>query len=102
MPLHTPHNFDLGCDDVDRVVHLGLLLVLRLGRLVLRHLRWVVRMPSLVDTLGELGVEWQRTLPGARLLVVPVAAYHAVGMPHDRMVAMLEMAVPASAECLAP
>ena len=68
-----------------------------------------VDTPSLVDTLGELaslvdtlGVEWQRTLPGARLLVVPVAAYHAVGMSPDRMVAMLEMAGPASAGWLAP
>ena len=57
---------------------------------------------SVVDTLGELGVEWQRTLSEAPLLVVPVAPCHAVSMPHDRLMAMLKMVVLASTECLAP
>ena len=108
VPLHTSHDFDLSCDEVDRVVHLCLLLVLRLGRLGLRHLQWVVRvpalvdMPSLVDMPEELGVEWPRTLPGARALGALEVAYHAADMSPDMMMAMLGMAGPASADWLAP
>ena len=52
--------------------------------------------------LEELGVEWPRTLPGARALGVLVVAYHAAGMSPDRMVAMHGMAGPACAGWLAP
>ena len=62
----------------------------------------LVDTPSLVDMLEGLGVEWPRTLPGARALGVLEVAYHATDMSPDRMVAMLGMAGPASAGWLAP
>ena len=62
----------------------------------------LVDMPSLVDMLEELGVEWPRALLGAQALGVREVAYHAAGMSPDRMVAVLGMAGPASAGLLAP
>ena len=62
----------------------------------------LVDMPSLVDMLEELGVEWPRTLPGARALGVMEVAYHAADMAPDMKVAMLGMAWPAFAGWLAP
>ena len=106
--LHKLHDFDLDCNEVVRVAHLYLLHVLCLRMLGLRQPQWVVHMlalfdtPSLVDMLEGLGVEWPRTLPGARALGVLEVAYHAADMPPDRMVAMLGMSGPTSTGWLAP
>ena len=63
---------------------------------------WLIRCGELESLVDMREVEWQPALPTARLLLVPVVPYHAVGTPHDRMVATLEIVVVASPACLAP